>query len=91
MHPDGEERRQALASDHATTISVLIRGCLRVSFHVGETPQTVALEKEGDYVIFAPKTVHSWEAIGETIVLSVRFPSVEVWRAARRASGSDSA
>jgi quercetin dioxygenase-like cupin family protein len=88
IHPDGEKRPQPWANEHGTTISVLIRGILRVTFHVGETPQTVTLEKEGDYVIFAPKTMHSWEAIGHTVVLSVRFPSVEVWRAARTVEDS---
>jgi hypothetical protein len=88
IHPDGEKRPQPWANGHATTISVLIHGCLRVTFHLGEAPQVVTLEKEGDYIIFAPATVHSWEAIGDTVVLSVRFPSVEVWRAARLAGGS---
>jgi hypothetical protein len=83
IHPDGEKRPQPWATGHGTTISVLIHGTLRVTFHVGAAPQIVALEKEGDYIIFGPDTVHSWEAIGHTVVLSVRFPSVEVWRTAR--------
>jgi len=85
IHPDGEKRPQPWANGHATTISVLIHGTLRVTFHVGATPQIVTLQKEGDYVIFGPDTVHSWEAIGHTVVLSLRFPSIEVWRAARPA------
>ncbi len=88
VHPDGEKRAHAWASGHSTTISVLIRGCLRVTFHVGEAPQVVTLATEGDYIIFAPDTVHSWEAVGHTVVLSVRFPSVEVWRAAREAAAA---
>jgi hypothetical protein len=88
IHPDGEKRPQAWASGHATTISVLIRGNLRVTFHSGDTPQLVSMEKEGDYIIFAPDTVHSWEAIGDTVVLSVRFPSVEVWQRARPAESA---
>jgi len=88
VHPDGEKRPQPWANGHATTISVLIRGTLRVTFHIGATRQIVTMQKEGDYIIFAPDAVHSWEAIGDTVVLSVRFPSVEVWRAARRSGGS---
>jgi quercetin dioxygenase-like cupin family protein len=49
-----------------------------VEFHLGATPQVVTLQKEGDYIIFGPNVVHSWEAVGNTVVLSVRFPSVEV-------------
>lgn len=81
VHPDGEKRSQPWASG-ATTISVLIHGTLRVTFDVGATPQIVTLEKEGDYIIFGPSIVHSWEAVGHTVVLSLRFPSIEVRQSA---------
>jgi len=29
---------------------------------------------------FGPGIVHSWEAVGDTLVVSVRFPSIEVMR-----------
>jgi hypothetical protein len=83
VHPDGERRpRGPEANRHATTISVLIHGTLRVTFEVDGQSQTVTLAKEGDYIIFGRDIVHAWEAIGHTVVLSVRFPSVEVERAA---------
>ena len=47
IHPDGEKRPQPWANGHATTISVLIHGTLRVTFHVGATPQIVTLQKGG--------------------------------------------
>jgi hypothetical protein len=87
LHEDGGRRSQPWANGNATTISVLIRGKLRVEFHVGATPQVVTLEKEGDYIVFGPDVVHSWEATGETLVLSLRFPSVEV---AARTKSADS-
>jgi hypothetical protein len=87
IHPDGETRPQPWANGHATTASVLIRGCLRVTFHLGDTRHLVTLANEGDYVVFGPDTVHSWEAVGHTVVLSIRFPSVEAWQKAR-AGGS---
>lgn len=83
IHPDGDTRPLPWATQHGTTISVLIHGCLRVTFHLGGRQEIVTLEQEGDYVIFGPDTVHSWEAVGHTVVLSMRFPSVETWRAAR--------
>jgi hypothetical protein len=78
IHLDGEKRHQPWAQGHATTISILLRGVLRVEFQAGLTPQVVTLQREGDYVVYGPKAVHSWEATGETVVLTVRFPSVEV-------------
>jgi hypothetical protein len=77
LHADGEKRSRPQANGNATTISVLIYGLLRVSFHVDDAEQVVTLERQGDYVVFGPDLVHSWEAVGETLVLSVRFPSVE--------------
>ncbi len=78
IHPHGEKRSQPWANQNGATISVLIEGSLRVTFHIDGTQQEVTLQAKGDYVIFGPEVVHTWEAIGETIVLSVRFPSVEV-------------
>jgi hypothetical protein len=80
IHPDGETRSHPWANGNGTTISVLIRGTLRVTFDIDGTPRMETLQKEGDYVVFGPDVVHSWEATGETVVLSVRFPSVEVGR-----------
>lgn len=90
IHPDGEKRAHAWASEHATTVSVLVRGCLHITFDLVDGPHRIVLEQEGDYVIFAPGTVHEWEAVGETIVLSVRFPSIEAWQAAREAQAPGS-
>lgn len=80
IHPDGEQRSHPWANGNATTISVLIQGALHVTFDVDGTPRVVTLRTQGDYVVFGPDVVHSWEATGDTIVLSVRFPSVEVER-----------
>ncbi len=80
FHPDRDKRPSPWANGNGTTISVLVRGTLHISFYSGETQETVTLAKEGDYVIYGPDIVHSWEASGETLVLSVRFPSVEIGR-----------
>ena len=78
VHPDGDKRSHPWATKGGTTISVLIEGRLRVIFHIDGTEQEVMLQTRGDYVAFGPEVVHSWEAFGDTIVFSVRFPSVDV-------------
>jgi hypothetical protein len=78
LHPDGDRRSAPWAHGAGTTIAILIRGSLRLSFHAGDVVQHVTLANEGDYVVFGPEIVHAWEAVGETLVLSVRFPSVEI-------------
>ena len=87
IHLDGEKRSHPWANGNATTISILIHGSLQVVLHVGETRQEAVLRKQGDYIVFGPDVVHSWEALGDTLVLSVRFPSVEVERPAMIAGG----
>ena len=88
IHADGEQRRHGPeANGNATTISVLIHGVLRATFHIDGTPHVVTLQKEGDYVVFGPDVVHSWEVRDDTVVLSVRFPSIEVGRAPELADG----
>src|SRR5437870_5397491 len=88
VHPDGDRRVYgAEANRNATTISVLIRGTLRTTFEIDGTPNVVTLQKQGDYVIFGSEIVHSWEALGDTLLLSVRFPSVEVTRSAAPGDG----
>jgi hypothetical protein len=78
LHPDGEKRIRPWAQGHATTIAILIRGSLRLEFHIGSMLQPITLQREGDYVIYGPEMVHSWEAIGDALVLTVRFPSIDV-------------
>jgi hypothetical protein len=81
VHRDGERRSHgAEAVVDATTISILIRGSLRVLLQIDGAQQVVTMGKEGDYIIFGPGVVHFWEAIGDTLVVSVRFPSIEVAR-----------
>lgn len=88
IHPDGEKRSQPWANQNGVTISVLVEGSLKLTFQVDGAEQECMLQTKGDYVAFGPQVVHSWEAFGETIVLTVRFPSVEV--SARAAAISSS-
>ena len=78
IHPEGEKRSHPWATGHGTTISVLIEGSLKITFPVEGAQEEVTLRTKGDYVIFGPEVVHSWEALSDAIVLTVRFPSVEV-------------
>ncbi len=78
IHPGGDKRSHPWATQNGTTISVLIEGCLKVTFDTDGAQQEYTLKAKGDYVIFGPEVVHSWEAFGPTIVLTIRFPSVEV-------------
>ena len=76
QHPQGERRRGWAQSRTATTISVLISGAFVTRLRVDNTIREITLTVPGDYILFGPGVPHSWEALQESVVLSVRLPSV---------------
>jgi hypothetical protein len=76
-HPRGETRAGSWISYRtATTIPILIEGEILIRIRVGNTIDEVRLHEAGDYVILPPMVVHTWEALSECVVLTVRTPSV---------------
>jgi quercetin dioxygenase-like cupin family protein len=51
---------------------VLLDGKFRIDLRSG----SVMLERRGDYVMWGPGTDHSWEAVSDSTVLTVRWPSL---------------
>ncbi|MGH3120982.1 MAG: signal peptidase I [Streptosporangiaceae bacterium] len=71
IHPAGDERAQWVAEDRRTAAILLISGRFRI-----ELPgRTVLLARQGDYVVFHA-TAHTWRAEEESLVVTVRWPSV---------------
>ena len=73
VHPVGEVRKSPAASDLATTVSILIEGKFFLDFP--GLGRSVTLQRSGDYVIWAPRVSHSWEAVEASTILTVRWPS----------------
>lgn len=72
-HEAGEERSSWVTDEYRTTIVLLVRGRFRV-----ELPEkTVLLENEGDYLMWAAGTDHTWRAEEDSVVITVRWPSVQ--------------
>ena len=71
IHPAGEKRHEWTADDQRTTLVLLVEG----NFRVDLTEASIILEKQGDYVTWGPGIDHSWEAISDSIVVTVRWPS----------------
>lgn len=72
VHPRGDERAQWAVGEKRSALLVLISGRFRTRFPGGD----VVLAKQGDYVAWGPGTDHSWYAEEETVVLTVRWPSI---------------
>jgi hypothetical protein len=78
VHPFGESRTVPSAEAVARTMSVLIRGRFRLTFHRGEAVEEALLETEGDYALWLPGIEHTWVAEDpqETVILTLRWPSL---------------
>ncbi|GAA3426991.1 signal peptidase I [Streptosporangium sandarakinum] len=72
VHPRGDERAEWVRGEKRTALLVLISGRFRV-----ELPgRSVVLSEQGDYVVWGQGVDHSWYAEEESVVLTVRWPSV---------------
>jgi hypothetical protein len=71
LHAPGDQRAQWVAGEKRTAVLILVSGRFRV-----ELPgRSVLLARQGDYVVFHGIS-HSWHAEEESVVMSVRWPSV---------------
>ena len=67
----GETRSEWAPPSPVRTLNLLIRGHFVLVFPDRE----VALEREGDFVLFGPEVAHSYRSVEESLVLTVRWPS----------------
>jgi hypothetical protein len=72
MHPRGDTRAEWVRGEKRTALLILISGRFRVRFSEGD----VVLSNQGDYVVWGHGVDHSWHAEEESVVLTVRWPSV---------------
>jgi hypothetical protein len=77
QHIKGERRPRFGQWSNATTISILVNGSFVVRFKLPDGMREVVLAAQGDYVAFAPGVEHSWEALEDCLVITVRFPSFD--------------
>lgn len=71
-HAKGETRAEWAPGNPVKTLNILIRGHFVLLF----PDQEVSLEQEGDFVLFGPDMPHSFRSVEESLVLTVRWPSV---------------
>jgi mannose-6-phosphate isomerase-like protein (cupin superfamily) len=71
-HAEGESRSEWAPGNPVKTLNILGRGHFVLLFPDRE----IALEKEGDFVLFGPGVPHSFRSVHESLVLTVRWPSL---------------
>lgn len=72
VHPAGESRARWVTGESRTALLILVSGRFRVELPGRE----VLLARRGDYVVWGRGVDHSWYAEEESVVLTVRWPSV---------------
>ncbi len=73
-HARGETRPEWSPASTVRTLNILIRGRFVLRFPDHE----VVLANEGDFVQFGPGIAHSYRSEEESLVLTVRWPSIPV-------------
>ncbi|MFC0435576.1 signal peptidase I [Kutzneria buriramensis] len=71
-HPAGDKRPEWTSDDQRTTLLLLVEG----RFKLDLTEGSIVLERQGDYVTWGPGIDHSWEALTDAVVITVRWPSL---------------
>ena len=71
FHPKGEERAEWVTGETCTTLLVLISGTFQIDLSEGAR----ALVDQGDYAMWGPGVDHSWRALEDSVVVTVRWPS----------------
>jgi mannose-6-phosphate isomerase-like protein (cupin superfamily) len=72
VHPPGDKRAAWATGETRTALLLLVSGRFRV-----ELPgRSVLLAERGDYLVWGPGVDHSWYAEKESVVLTVRWPSI---------------
>ena len=71
-HAKGETRSEWAPGNPVRTLNILLRGHFVLLFPDRE----IALTKEGDFVHFGPGVPHSFRSEQESLVLTVRWPSL---------------
>lgn len=72
IHTAGEKRDQWTADDQRTTLVLMVQG----NFRIDLTEASVSLTRQGDYVLWGPGIDHTWEALSDSVVITVRWPSL---------------
>jgi len=75
VHALGDTRADWGVAPDATSLSVLVRGCIRLVFADG---QEALLQAPGDYALWAAGVAHRWRIEqDDTVVFTVRWPAAE--------------
>jgi len=73
-HKKGEAKENPAANNQSKTLAILIYG--QFQFDFPNDKKQIVLNKKGDYVFFNAKINHSWQCLKNSLVLTIRWPSL---------------
>ncbi len=76
VHAAGDTNEGFCKNRTAKTVSILIEGRFSLTFQGPDGSQTVMLERKGDYALWDAGITHNWAALEDSVVLTVRWPSL---------------
>ena len=68
----GDVRDRWVTHETRTTMLLLIEGHFRITFSCG----AVELRAPGDYAVWGPGVDHTWHAVTDSVVITIRWPSL---------------
>ncbi len=71
IHPAGEKRAGWTIDDQRTTFVLRVSGAFRIDL----TDGSHTIQNQGDYLLWGPGIDHSWEALTDSVIVTVRWPS----------------
>lgn len=72
VHPAGDERGSWQGEEKRITLVLLVEG----RFHIDLSVVSHVLGRSGDYAMWGPGIGHSWRAEEDSVVITVRWPSM---------------
>jgi quercetin dioxygenase-like cupin family protein len=68
----GAKRDGWVTGETRTTLGIIVSGSFRYQFR----DKSITLSNQGDYVMWGPGVDHSWEAVTDCLVITIRWPSI---------------
>ena len=62
-------------SRFGATIAILVSGRFLVELKLYDQLRQIHLTSAGDHLVIGPEVPHVWEALEESLVITIRFPS----------------
>lgn len=71
-HPAGEQRNELSVAADTTSVAILISGHFEIRFP-DQAPFVATLRQQGDFVLYEPGVPHTWQAVEDSVILTVRW------------------